>query len=47
MAATEPKGHVQHAGMWVLPDALVISLEFADKLGAMLKLLAVARAVFG
>ncbi|SUZ50957.1 uncharacterized protein METZ01_LOCUS3811 [marine metagenome] len=31
MAATEPKGHGQHAGMWVFPDVTVMSREVAEK----------------
>ena len=31
MAATEPKGHGQHAGMWVFPDGTVMSREVAEK----------------
>ena len=31
MAATEPKGHGQHAGMWVFPDVTVMSREVTEK----------------
>ncbi len=31
MAATEPKGHGQHAGMWVFPDVSVMSREVGEK----------------
>ena len=31
MAATEPKGHGQHAGLWVFPDVSVMSREVTEK----------------
>ena len=47
MAATEPKGHGQHAGMWVFPDATVMSRDVAEKMRAMPQPFAVALAVSG
>ena len=31
MAATEPKGHGQHAGLWVFPDVSVMSRDVTEK----------------
>ena len=47
MAATEPKGHGQHAGMWVFPDATVMSRDVAEKMRAMPQPFAIALAVSG
>ena len=35
MAASEPKGHGQHAGMWVFPDAKVMSQDISEKTRSM------------
>ena len=31
MAATEPKGHGQHAGLWVFPDVTAMSRDVSEK----------------
>ena len=31
MAATEAKGHGQHAGMWIYPDAATLSQDISEK----------------
>ena len=35
MAASEPKGHGQHAGMWVFPDATLMSRDVSTKTRSM------------
>ena len=35
MAASEPKGHGQHAGMWVFPDAATTSQDLSEKTASM------------
>ena len=35
MAAIEPKGHGQHAGMWVFPDAKLMSQDVSEKTRSM------------
>ena len=35
MAATKPKGHGQHADMWVFPDASVMTADMGEKTNAM------------
>ena len=35
MAAIEPKGHGQHAGMWVFPDAKLMSQDLLVKTKSM------------
>jgi len=35
MAASEPRGHGQHAGMWVFPDAKLMSQDLSQKTRAM------------
>ena len=47
MAVIEPKGHGQHAGMWVFPDATVMSRDVAEKMRATPQPFAIALAVSG
>ena len=47
MAASEPKGHGQHAGMWVFPDASTISQDVSEKSRTMAKPFTMALVVTG
>jgi hypothetical protein len=47
MAATEPKGHGQHAGMWVFPDATVMTADMGEKTKAMPRPFTMALAATG
>lgn len=47
MAASEIHGHGQHAGMWVFPDATVISQDISAKTRSMPKPFTIALAVTG
>ena len=47
MAASETKGHGQHAGMWVFPDASTISQDVSEKSRTMAKPFTMALVVTG
>ncbi len=47
MAAAEPKGHGQHAGMWVYPDAKAMSQDVSEKSRVMAKPFTMALIVTG
>ena len=47
MAASEAKGHGQHAGMWVFPDAKVMSQDVSEKTRSMPQPFAIALMVTG
>ena len=47
MAAAEPKGHGQHSGMWIYPDAKVISQDVSEKSKDMAKPFRTALVVTG
>ena len=47
MAATEPKGHGQHADMWVFPDASVMTADMGEKTNAMPRPFTMGLAVAG
>ena len=47
MAASEPKGHGQHAGMWVFPDAAVMSQDLSAKTRSMPQPFTIALMVTG
>ena len=47
MAVIEPKGHGQHAGMWVFPDATVMTQDMGEKTKAMPQPFTMALAVTG
>ena len=47
MAATEPKGHGQHAGLWVFPDVSVMSRDVAEKARSIPRPLSMALVVTG
>ena len=47
MAAAEPKGHGQHAGMWVYPDAKAMSQDVSEKSRVMAKPFTMALIVSG
>jgi molybdopterin-containing oxidoreductase family membrane subunit len=47
MAVIEPKGHGQHAGMWVFPDAAVMTQDVGEKTKAMPRPFTTALAVTG
>ncbi len=47
MAAIEPKGHGQHAGMWVFPDAKVMSQDVSEKTRSMPQPFTIALMVTG
>ena len=47
MVASEPKGHGQHAGMWVFPDATLMTADMGEKTKAMPRPFTMALAATG